>query len=676
MMGRRRALKAAWVPPGEAVTVGDYLIPGGMVYVLPSPAATAGRLSSEPSLIHPHLPLAPVAGRLGGSFSSWMTYRDLTPPLRAGYLRWLAGGRSAPDIPQVYLYLFFCGIERRILIDLRNAPGDRPELPLLLGELVRLMTVYRRSAGFVESASYLAVLGHLFAGGVSAEALEPLLAAAGSRNAAAAEIGAALLARDGRPLSAPWAFSLWATWDQAYRAAPFFNCPREVRDLFLLRFSEAFPAGIRLPRRQEMLGFSYLPQNPSLRAEVSLRLAGLHGVRRTRDQMEKLQQVADRVFSELAPYSRWVRKSGNPSSPAALVWLPAELARGWESEESRRLVRWIETTLAGEEAAAISREDVASHWVTSAKQLTARDLADFATFLGRSGYGIEPDPRFSGSVAPRGFFLFRLADPEAGWTWTPSPGWTVAELILRLAVAVAAAEGPPDPRQEERLLAHVLEAAHLDPAERERLQVRLAWLLVEPQGLAGCKERCAALTEPQRQAVVHFLLLVAGADGQVSPGEIRQLKKIYRLLGREPEALYADVHALAAGSPLPVIGKTGGTRPRRLALDLAQVETKLAETEQVSTLLGEIFQEDEPAAPARRAPDGLDATHAALLRELAARSTWPREDFDRRATALGLLPDGALEILNEAAFARCGAPLLEGDETLDVDPEILEELLA
>jgi len=162
----------------------------------------------------------------------------------------------------------------------------------------------------------------------------------------------------------------------------------------------------------------------------------------------------------------------------------------------------------------------------------------------------------------------------------------------------------------------------------------------------------------------------------VSPGEIRQLKKIYRLLGREPEALYADVHALAAGSPLPVIGKTGGTRPRRLALDLAQVETKLAETEQVSTLLGEIFQEDEPAAPARRAPDGLDATHAALLRELAARSTWPREDFDRRATALGLLPDGALEILNEAAFARCGAPLLEGDETLDVDPEILEELLA
>lgn len=90
----------------------------------------------------------------------------------------------------------------------------------------------------------------------------------------------------------------------------------------------------------------------------------------------------------------------------------------------------------------------------------------------------------------------------------------------------------------------------------------------------------------------------------------------------------------------------------------------------------EIFQEDEPAAPAARSSAGLDASHAALLRELAARPTWARAAFDRRAKALGLLPDGALEALNEAAVARCGAPLLEGDETIDIDLEILEELLA
>jgi hypothetical protein len=39
------------------------------------------------------------------------------------------------------------------------------------------------------------------------------------------------------------------------------------------------------------------------------------------------------------------------------------------------------------------------------------------------------------------------------------------------------------------------------------------------------------------------------------------------------------------------------------------------------------------------------------------------------------MPDGALEVINEAAFERCGVPLLEGDETIEVDGQILEEML-
>ena len=46
------------------------------------------------------------------------------------------------------------------------------------------------------------------------------------------------------------------------------------------------------------------------------------------------------------------------------------------------------------------------------------------------------------------------------------------------------------------------------------------------------------------------------------------------------------------------------------------------------------------------------------------------------AQRAGKIAEGALEILNEAAFERCGAPLLEGDEIIEIDPDILEELLA
>jgi uncharacterized tellurite resistance protein B-like protein len=310
------------------------------------------------------------------------------------------------------------------------------------------------------------------------------------------------------------------------------------------------------------------------------------------------------------------------------------------------------------------------HWpVEKPRRPDRRAWEDFATFLARSGYGMEPEPRRGGTVPQHGFFLFRLPDPEAGWTWLPGPAYTTAALILQLAVAVATSDGPADPQQEERLLAHVLEGAHLEPMERARLQIRLAWFLAEPQSLAGCRERCAALAEPQRRAVTRFLIAVACADGHVSPGEIRQLKKVYRLLGRDPGALYADIHALAAGSSLPRETAAGAS------LDLSQVEEKLAETEQVSALLGEIFQEDEPAASPAGAATDLDAPHTALLRGLAVRSTWTRAEFDRRARDLGLLPEGALETLNEAAFARCGSPLLEGEEILEIDAGVLGEML-
>jgi hypothetical protein len=74
-------------------------------------------------------------------------------------------------------------------------------------------------------------------------------------------------------------------------------------------------------------------------------------------------------------------------------------------------------------------------------------------------------------------------------------------------------------------------------------------------------------------------------------------------------------------------------------------------------------------------PGGLDAPHGALLRALEGRTTITRADFDGEATTRRLLPDGALDRLNEAAFDVCDAPLLDGDDPLDIDPDVLEELL-
>jgi hypothetical protein len=44
-----------------------------------------------------------------------------------------------------------------------------------------------------------------------------------------------------------------------------------------------------------------------------------------------------------------------------------------------------------------------------------------------------------------------------------------------------------------------------------------------------------------------------------------------------------------------------------------------------------------------------------------------RTRFEQWCEAAGLLPDGAIEVINEMAYNVADAPLLEGDDTFTID---------
>jgi hypothetical protein len=117
-------------------------------------------------------------------------------------------------------------------------------------------------------------------------------------------------------------------------------------------------------------------------------------------------------------------------------------------------------------------------------------------------------------------------------------------------------------------------------------------------------------------------------------------------------------------------------------LDRSMIARKVAETAAVGTLLAEVFAYDEPSASEYPPPDrgadlvtGLDRPHSLLLRVLATQPSWTREEFAILADVHGVLPDGALDLLNEAAIEATGAPVVDGDTTLTLDCDVLEELL-
>jgi uncharacterized tellurite resistance protein B-like protein len=148
---------------------------------------------------------------------------------------------------------------------------------------------------------------------------------------------------------------------------------------------------------------------------------------------------------------------------------------------------------------------------------------------------------------------------------------------------------------------------------------------------------------------------------------------------------------VAAGSPAATV-----------VLDEEAIAAKLAETAQVSALLAGIFTEDDdpprdgggPADPGNgisgSATDeptdvevlaegdpvgGLDAAHSGLLRALAAQPRWTQAEYEVLAQRFGVLPAGALDVLNEAALEACGEPVAEGDEDIEINDYALQELL-
>ena len=91
--------------------------------------------------------------------------------------------------------------------------------------------------------------------------------------------------------------------------------------------------------------------------------------------------------------------------------------------------------------------------------------------------------------------------------------------------------------------------------------------------------------------------------------------------------------------------------------------------------------EPEPPAPEADEPDvatdsllGLGEPLSTFARTLLSRPCWERAELEDLAADLELMPDGALEHLNEAAFDAHDVSFSEGDDPIEINPELLEAI--
>ena len=685
-----------WIAPGKNVTVGELLIPGGMFYVGHGLGSIAAWRSVEPALVDPSLSIdRSRPDHKGVGMSYWPSYSEISPQCRAAYLEWLAGGRRDPSAYIGYVFLFFYGLERRAVADAPQAELTRKELPAILAEVEQLLAVYGNNNTF---RGYAAGLLDIVKLTIEEDNFQPPLERTGWELPMSLRVGIGRIVAAGKPLPADWALSWYLTHPDTSLRTPARRCTSEFGELFRVRYAKEFGEGLVLKPNKSKLKVEFRPASASFGGPLVLSL-DLPDIAPLSTPLGKIRSIAETCCTEIEAYSRWMgRNPDQPKNLAAMALLPREIAASHASAEAHALWDWIKETIGPQDRALVHTQELLKRCpISKGSKLSKGDTVLLAQLIEKRGFGIEPDVRFGG--APLTNFdsavLFKLP-PDA--SAIASAQYAGAAVLLHLAVAVSAADGTISPDEERHLEQHLEKALILSEAERIRLSAHLAWLRAAEPGMGGLKKRLEALNEEQRSTIGDFIVGVAGADGQITPDEIRTLEKIYPMLGLAPDDVYSHVHAMTASGPadivdseqpvtvIPVHSVQGFAIPARpshaltVQLNMATVEAKLAQSAKISAILDDIFTEDEPApqvaVPRTHETGKLSAASAGLLRRLTERSVWSRSAFDSLATELGLLPDAALDAVNEASLDHLGITVTEGDDPITVDLDAAKELLA
>jgi tellurite resistance protein len=683
-------------------------MPGGMLYIGQGLASPTGDL--EPALINPALKVNHHRPDYAGStMGYWPSYNEITPEARAAYLQWLSTGRIHPGAYIGYVFLFFYGIERRVLVDIANDPTLSWELPPLRVEVQRLLSIYGGNDSFHRYATrFLGLLDVLTA--AESSVLPPLTRENKWQPPPALLVQLGTYASDGRPIPADWALA-WAWYhpDVSLRTTAT-RCTDEFVALFKSRYAAAYNAGLLVRPAQATVGLEYYAASQGIPSATLT--TNIPNVFDDLDARRHLAALAHSAMDDLEPYCRYLgRNPDGRGTVAAAALLPRELL-GQPTGEVARLCSWA-TDLA-DTRRVISGDVLFARWpIKSPERMTKPEAVALAQLLAQFGLAIEPDVRLGGpAITPATpVVVFHATDNPSN---TATASYAAATTLLHLATAVSAADGTISEAEQIHLVSHLKSSLQLTTGEQARLEAHLLWLTATEIKLTGLKRRIEALKRPQREAVADLLVSVAAADGVISPDEVASLTKIFRLLSLDTSQVHSRLHAHLSGDasrrPEPATGpvtvRPAGVpdagypireqhegRHRRdpdsgqgVALDLAAIEAKFAETAEVSSLLTDIFSDEpEVSRVEQRAepPDtpslaGLDGIHSTILRTLAGRDLWTRSEFEELAAQYGVMPDGALDTLNEASLDATDEPFVEddGNDTLTINDFARQELFA
>ncbi len=683
-----------WVVSGETIKVDKFEINRGFFYV-------GGRLNSidgygtEASLVDPTLKINTYSPDYTGEHMDyWPSYDSITPKSRAAYLEWLASDRSDPETCIGYVFLYFYGIERRLLVDDRDGAVPLNEREALVLELKRLKNIYGNNRSFNDYVtrllSYLWVVNHQ---NDNEQPSEDLLVA--KRNFTSVfKFLLASTVQNGAPVNEDLALAWVKSHPDYSLRTPARRCEDEFGVLFKLRYKTRFGDGLKIKPNKTRLRIDHYTASASLRGNHQIEF-DLPDVSLLKAPVKKLMDLAESCTKELEPLSRFIGRPGNSrDSIRALSLLPNDLAGLISDPRLDRMKTWMN-----------SRESVRDRLIPVKSlfdhlgekpplKINKKEAEMLSAVAEKAGFGIAPDIRFH-QAKPDIDGKIMLFPSGHGEDFSPSSEFRKVGTILRLGSLVAGIDNHIADSEISLLENLVAQNKKLEETEKRSLNAYMYWRLNTPANTAGLKKRLESLGKSDKIAISHILIGVALADGRIDPAEITQLEKLYGQLGLDKRMVTSDIHNLSSDRPSrveqerkPKVKIPPEAQPAEapsLSLDRDLLKLYEEETKDVQSVLESIFADDdildEPETEIiseTQIPDGaisrLDAKYRNLYEKLITREKWPFEEVEKLCQEQKLMTDGAVEAINDWAFDNVDAPLIDDGDVVYIDLEIAEEI--
>lgn len=673
-----------WIKPDESITIKGQLFTKGNFYF-------GGKLSSldghgtEASLVDDSLKIEhQLSSYEDESLGYWPKFISLTPKGRGAFLNWLSGNRGDPDTPLGYVFIYFYGIERRITVDSIKQTVDDAEFKSLFNEILRLKSIYGSSRSFSNYATRLLELMCLLRPKVVSH---PELEKSPQRDSLLFKHRLATTVSKGTPVPAELALA-WIRFYPDYNLKkPARRCDHEFSRIFEQRYTKKYGNGVIVKPNKTRLKIEYYPASSSLRG-VSFPQQDLPDPSNLKGPVNKLIALADECTTELEAYSRYLAKPNTSRTDIeAVLLLPDDLSDLGAELGLGEFKKWADDAISTKKGLV----DVEEFWTYTKSPLPSKINKKEAELIQnlaqKAGYGIAPDTRYhhAKTSADGKLVLF----PEGhGKYFEPSKAYSEIGMALRLGAMVAAIDSHVDQAELNLLTQLIDHSTNLSPTEKQSLHAYLVWRLNTPSNITGLKARLETLGKTEKAAVSRILVGVAMADGKIDPEEIKQLEKLYTLLGLDKALVTGDIHGMSSSKG----GMQSSSSPSETtssALTSFQLDENIlaiheSETKDVQSMLGAIFVEDESTGESDDSSDdsfnieeeaGIDKQHYALFESLIRKDKWSRDEMESLCGDLGLMVGGALETINDWSFDKVDAAVLEDDgDAIYVDQEIVAEI--